>query len=54
MLRILIGGRDIGPMEPVERTVSNVSLKAEDLAARQQAAATPAPAAATPTPATPQ
>ena len=57
VLRIQIGGRDIGPIEPAERTVSNVSLKAEDLVARQQGAApapAPPPAAPTPTPATPQ
>jgi transcriptional regulator with XRE-family HTH domain len=57
VLRIQIGGRDVGAIEPAERTVSNVSLKAEDLAARQQgAAAGPAPPPATPTPApaTPQ
>ena len=57
VVRILIGGRDIGPIESTERTVSNVSLKAEDLAARQQGAAAapaPPPAAAAPTPATPQ
>ena len=57
VVRILIGGRDIGPIEPAERTVSNVSLKAEDLAARQQGAAAgpvPPPAAATPNPGTPQ
>jgi cytoskeleton protein RodZ len=36
VLRIMVGPRDIGPIEPVERTVSNVSLRAEDLVARQQ------------------
>lgn len=44
VLRIVVGGRDLGPLEPVERTVSDLSLKAEDLAARLQgggAAATP-------------
>ena len=58
VLRILIGGRDIGPIEPAERTISNVSLKAEDLAARQQGAAAapgaPPPAAPAPAPPTPQ
>ena len=46
VLRILIGTRDIGPLEPAERTIDNVSLRAEDLAARPQAAppAQPAPA----------
>jgi transcriptional regulator with XRE-family HTH domain len=42
VLRVVIGTRDIGPIEPVERTVNDVSLRAEDLAARlQQAAPTP-------------
>jgi cytoskeleton protein RodZ len=57
VLRIQIGGRDIGPLEPVERTVANVSLRPEDLVARQQqqgaAGATP-PAAPLPTPIPPQ
>lgn len=35
-LRISLGARDIGPLEPVERVVENVSLRAEDLAARGQ------------------
>ncbi|HEV2865495.1 MAG TPA: helix-turn-helix domain-containing protein [Allosphingosinicella sp.] len=39
VLRLAIGARDIGPIEPVERTISNVSLRAEDLAARAQAGA---------------
>jgi cytoskeleton protein RodZ len=45
VLRIQVGARDLGPIEPVERTVDNVSLRAEDLAARLQApgAAAPAP-----------
>ena len=38
VLRAAIGGRDIGPLEPVERTIDNVSLRAEDLAARATAA----------------
>jgi hypothetical protein len=38
VLRILIGERDIGALEPVERTVADVSLRAEDLVARQQQA----------------
>ena len=41
VLRIAIGGRDIGTLEPVERTVDNVSLRPEDLAARQQTAPVP-------------
>lgn len=39
VLRAAIGGRDIGALEPVERTIDNVSLRAEDLAARAAAAA---------------
>ncbi len=48
VLRVSIGGRDIGPLEPAERTIDNVSLRAEDLAARPQGApqAAPAPAPA--------
>jgi len=42
VIRAAIGGRDIGPLEPVERTIDNVSLRAEDLAART-AAAPPTP-----------
>ncbi len=45
VLRAAIGGRDIGPLEPVERTIDNVSLRAEDLAAR-----TAAPSSTPPTP----
>jgi cytoskeleton protein RodZ len=36
VLRVLVGDRDLGPIEPVERTVDNVSLRAEDLATRLQ------------------
>ena len=50
VLRVTIGNRDIGPIEPVERTVAGVSLRAEDLAARMQQA-TPPPL---PTPIPPQ
>jgi transcriptional regulator with XRE-family HTH domain len=42
MLRVTVGGRDLGPLEPVERTVADVSLRAEDLGNRVQTA-TPAP-----------
>lgn len=38
VLRVSVGGRDIGPLEPAERTISDVSLRAEDVAARIQAA----------------
>ena len=41
LLRATVGGRDLGPLDTVERTVTDVSLRAEDLAARQ---APPAPA----------
>jgi cytoskeletal protein RodZ len=47
VLRVTIGANEIGPLEPVERSISDVSLRAEDLVARQQAAAQ-APAPATP------
>ena len=43
VLRILVGARDIGPIEPVERTVDNISLRPEALAARLQGAAPAAP-----------
>ena len=44
VLRVSVGARDLGPIEPVERTVSDVSLRAEDVAARLQGGtATPAP-----------
>lgn len=47
VIQVQVGGRDLGPIEPVERTVSNVSLRAQDLAARvQPAAAPPVPASA--------
>lgn len=35
VLRAVVGSRDLGPIEPVERTVDNVSLRAEDLARLQ-------------------
>jgi transcriptional regulator with XRE-family HTH domain len=43
-LRVSVGASDLGPLGPVEQTV-NLSLRAEDLAARAQAAppATPPP-----------
>ena len=44
LLRVTIGGVDRGPLDSVERTVTDVSLRAEDLAAR--AAAPPARRAA--------
>jgi hypothetical protein len=44
VLRATIGAQDLGPLEPIERTVSDVSLRPEDLAARlQSAAAAPMP-----------
>jgi cytoskeleton protein RodZ len=33
-LRVVVGGRDLGPVDPVERTVSRVSLRAEAFADR--------------------
>lgn len=41
MLRVTVGGRDLGPLDTVERTVSDLSLRAEDLANRGQQAGTP-------------
>jgi len=38
LLRASVGATDVGPLEPVERTVDNVSLRPEDLAARAPAA----------------
>ncbi len=37
VVRIRVGNVDVGPVDPVERTVSNVSLRSEDLSARSQA-----------------
>ena len=58
VLRVLVGERDLGPIEPAERTVSDVSLRAEDIAARLQGGAAPAtatpPAPAVPAPIPPQ
>ena len=42
VIHLQLGGRDIGPVEVAERTVDNVSLRAEDLASRLQGAP-PAP-----------
>ncbi len=42
MLRAAVGGVDLGPLEPVERTIDNVSLRPEDLAARAQGRPPPA------------
>ncbi|HWT12369.1 MAG TPA: RodZ domain-containing protein [Allosphingosinicella sp.] len=43
VLRAMVGARDLGPLEPFERTVSDLSLRADDLAARLQAGAAPTP-----------
>jgi cytoskeleton protein RodZ len=43
VLRALVGNRDLGPLEPVERTIDGVSLRAEALAGRQQGAQQPLP-----------
>ena len=53
MVQVLVGNRNFGPIDPVERTVSNFSLRPEDLAARQAGAA-PAGPAPVPAPITPQ
>jgi cytoskeleton protein RodZ len=37
-LRAEVGGRDLGPLAPVEQVIENVSLRPEDLAARAQGA----------------
>jgi len=44
MLRASIGGRDLGPLEPEERMIANVSLLPQDLAASIRPAPAPAPA----------
>ena len=54
VLRVVVGDRDLGPIEPVERTVSNLSLRPEDLVARQQQAGAAPPAAPLPAPVPPQ
>lgn len=48
VLRVSVGGQDLGPIEPVERTVSDVSLRAADIAARIRNVATSAPRPAQP------
>ena len=48
LLRVMVGGRDLGVLAPEERRIANVSLLAADLAAALQAgqgAATPPPPA---------
>ena len=47
MLRATVGGRDVGPLAPEERTIDDVSLLPQDLATRAQAPPA-APAAAPP------
>ena len=46
MLRASVGGRDLGPLAPEERTIDNVSLLSQDLATRAQAGPAQTPAAA--------
>jgi transcriptional regulator with XRE-family HTH domain len=41
LLRASVGASDLGPLEPVERTIDGVSLLPQDLAARPRAAAAP-------------
>lgn len=51
LLRVVIGGRDLGPLAPQERTISNVSLLAADLGQALGGQGQPAaPAPGTPTP----
>lgn len=38
VLRVMVGGRDLGPLAPEERRISNVSLLAQDLAGALQPA----------------
>ena len=47
LLRVMVAGRDLGPLAPDERRIANVSLLAADLAALQsgQGTAAPPPAA---------
>lgn len=45
-LRAAVGGRDLGPLAPVEQMIENVSLRPEDLAARATAAPAAPPAVA--------
>jgi cytoskeleton protein RodZ len=54
VLRANVGARDLGPLEPVERTVSDVSLRAQDLAVRLQGSAAAPPVSPQPTPIPPQ
>ncbi len=51
MLRASVGGRDLGPLAPEERTIDDVSLLPQDLAASAQAASAPG---ASPSPPQPQ
>jgi cytoskeleton protein RodZ len=48
LLRASVGANDLGPLEPAERTIDNLSLLPQDLAARPRAAppAAPGPAPA--------
>lgn len=47
LLHATVGSSDLGPLEPVERTIDNLSLLAQDLAARpRNPAPPPAPAPA--------
>jgi cytoskeleton protein RodZ len=50
MLRASVGGRDIGPLGPEQRTVDNFSLLPQDLAARAQGQAAPATPPGPPSP----
>ena len=54
VLRVVIGTRDMGPLEPAERTVSDVSLLPQDLAQRLQPAGPEGTPLPLPTPLPPQ
>lgn len=43
LLRVTVGGRDVGLLEPAERTVSDVSLRAEDILTRPRPQPAPTP-----------
>lgn len=48
LLRAAVGASDLGPLEPVERTIDNLSLLPQDLAARPRSLAPPAAAGVPP------
>jgi hypothetical protein len=48
LLRVMVGGRDLGPLAPEERRIANVSLLATDLASALQSGPGEAPPPAAP------